>query len=64
MTLDKLSPDSPVTVSIGYIAHLAKVGEILEMILLTQHNLDQMERFVAFITANDTDLDVVEALLE
>jgi len=64
MNTDRLTADSPVTVSIGYIAHLAKVGEILEMILLAQHNLDQMERFVAFITAKDTDLTAVEALLE
>ena len=59
---EPITVDSSVKLSVGYIAHLCKVGEILETILLTQHNLDQMEKFVDFVQAED-DLDAIEKLL-
>ena len=59
---EPITVDSSVKLSVGYIAHLCKVGEILETILLTQHNLDQMEKFVDFVQA-ENDLDAIEKLL-
>lgn len=62
LNTEQITVDSSVKLSVGYIAHLCKVGEILETILLTQHNLDQMEKFVDFVQA-ESDLDAIEKLM-
>jgi len=41
--------DSAVEYSVGYIHHLFKVRELLEPILLTKHNMEQMELFIQLI---------------
>ena len=52
----KISDDSSVDLSVGYVTHLCKVGEILETMLLVQHNTNQMERFLDFIS-NEKEID-------
>ena len=64
MNKKTISPDSIVKLSVGYIAHLCKVGEILETILLTQHNLDQMDKFLAHAKTATHDYDKLRGLVE
>lgn len=51
--------------SVGYVTHLCKVGEILETMLLVQHNTDQMERFLDFISnVDEIDFDSISELIQ
>ena len=52
-----------VELSVGYITHLCKVGEILESILLVQHNMDQMERFLEFLSSKTESFDYIRDLI-
>ena len=61
----KISEDSSVDLSVGYVTHLCKVGEILETMLLVQHNTNQMENFLDFISNGEkVDFDSISKLIE
>jgi len=61
----KISEDSSVDLSVGYVTHLCKVGEILETMLLVQHNTNQMERFLNFVSnEKEVDLDSISKLIQ
>ena len=63
MQKENICEDSCIDYSLGYLYHLVKVKELLEPILLTQHNLDQMENFFALLRQIKSDTVRLSALL-
>ena len=63
MNKENICEDSCIDYSIGYLHHLVKVKELLEPILLTQHNLDQMENFFALLREMKSDTARLSNLL-
>ena len=63
-TTDNISSDSSVDYSLSYIYHLCKVKELLEPIVLVQHNMDQMEKFILLLREIKDSPDRIAAVLE